>query len=89
MELPPTAARRQMQERFDRLRSLRDEVRLELHLAGMEAKDLWQRLEPALDDAKRLADDVTEPSRLAMEELIEKVEKFRRTIARRENRQHH
>ncbi|MFZ5442914.1 MAG: hypothetical protein ACOZQL_23110 [Myxococcota bacterium] len=31
------------------VRSLRDEVKLKLHLAGMDLKDEWKKLEPQLD----------------------------------------
>lgn len=33
---------------IDRLTTLRDEVRVRLHLAGMEAKDFWRRAEPVV-----------------------------------------
>lgn len=33
------------------VRALRDEVRLKLHLAGMDLKDEWERLEPQLERA--------------------------------------
>lgn len=35
------------------LRQARDEVRLKLHLAGMEARTAWEKLEPAVDDLER------------------------------------
>lgn len=33
------------------LRAVRDEVRLKLHLAGMDLKQEWEKLEPQLDRA--------------------------------------
>lgn len=33
------------------VRALRDEVKLKLHLAGMDLKDEWERLEPQLERA--------------------------------------
>lgn len=36
------------QELRQDLRTLADEVRVRLHLAGMEAKDAWAKLEPKL-----------------------------------------
>lgn len=30
------------------LRQLRDEVRLKLHLAGMDARSAWEKLEPSI-----------------------------------------
>jgi hypothetical protein len=35
------------------VRRLRDEVRLKLHLAGMDARDRWHALEPVLGIALR------------------------------------
>lgn len=37
----------------DNLRRLADQIRLELHLAGMEAKDGWEKLEPRLRELER------------------------------------
>lgn len=31
------------------LQTLRDEIRVKLHLAGMDAKDAWHELEPRLE----------------------------------------
>jgi hypothetical protein len=33
------------------VRALRDEVKLKLHLAGMDLKEEWKKLEPQLDRA--------------------------------------
>lgn len=38
------------------LHRLADEIRVRIHLAGMEAKDAWQRLEPKLRDFERKAE---------------------------------
>jgi hypothetical protein len=41
------------------LQQLRDEIRLKLHLASMEAKDEWSRLEPQVDHALSTIESVT------------------------------
>ncbi len=41
------------------LRTLKDDVRLELHLAGMEAKSRLKRLAPKLAEVERLARQLT------------------------------
>ena len=33
-----------MKESLGRLKTLRDEIRVDIHLAGMEARDKWKRL---------------------------------------------
>ncbi len=37
--------RDQLEEEVDQLRTLRDELNVQLHLAGQEARDQWDRLE--------------------------------------------
>jgi len=46
--------------RRDELVQLKDEIRVKLHLAGMDAKDAWQRLQPRLEHFERTAEEVTE-----------------------------
>ena len=65
---------------LESLQTLRDEIRVKLHLAGMDAKDAWDKLEPKLLDAEKLAEDVSESSRHALRELLEKVKSFRSSL---------
>ncbi|WP_437587129.1 hypothetical protein [Sorangium sp. So ce1000] len=65
---------------LESLQTLRDEIRVRLHLAGMEAKDAWGKLEPKLLDAEKLAEDVSESSRNALREIVEKVKEFRSSL---------
>ena len=69
-----------MKENLGRLKTLRDEIRVDIHLASMDAKDKWKELEPVVRDAEKLADDVTDVSRRAMEELVEKFRHFRESV---------
>lgn len=73
---------------LQRLVTARDQARLELHLAGMEAKDAWARAEPRVDEVLRLASAVSSVSRQAALEILQKVETFRRTLAHRERHPH-
>lgn len=56
------------------VRALRDEVRLKLHLAGMDLKDEWQRLEPQLERALHSAALV---SGEALADLRKRLQEFR------------
>lgn len=38
---------------IDEIRALRDEIRLQVHLAGMEARTAWSRLEPKVHKLER------------------------------------
>jgi hypothetical protein len=60
------------------LRTLRDEVRVQVHLSAMDAKDAWNKLEPTLEAAlQHAAKDVAEGSQAALSELTEAHRKLR------------
>ena len=40
---------------LDNLRRMADEIRVRIHLAGMEAKDAWGKLEPRLHEYEQKA----------------------------------
>ena len=42
------------------LQTLRDEIRLKLHLAGAEGRDAWSKLEPQLDQFEQKLESTTE-----------------------------
>ena len=84
-----TENRRRMKERLEHLRTLRDEIRVDVHLAGMELKQRWQELEPKMRDAERLAEDVSDVARDALDDIVERFRSFRETLrARREQDAH-
>ena len=58
------------------LRTLRDEVRVSAHLASMEAKDKWHQLEAQAEQAEKVAEAVTEASRVALDEAVVKLKEF-------------
>ena len=80
--------RRRLADSIDELRRMRDQLRLELHLARMEAKERWRDLEPRLHHAERFARDVSQVSRRAMGEISGKIRDLRASLdeTRRENR---
>jgi archaellum component FlaC len=43
---------------MDNLRRMADEIRVKIHLAGMDAKDTWAKLEPKLHELERKAERV-------------------------------
>lgn len=69
-----------MKENLGRLKTLRDEIRVDIHLASMDAKDKWKEMEPVMRDAEKLADEVSDVSRRAMEDLVEKFRRFRESV---------
>ena len=80
--------KREMQESLAQLRTLRDEIRVRLHLAGMDAKDAWKKMEPALDEADRLAGEATEASRVAIDKLVKGVKAFGASLSEHETTKH-
>jgi hypothetical protein len=63
------------------LRELREEVRVRIHLGGLDVKDEWRRLEPRLDATlERATRDVTDASRTAITEVTDAVRRLRQAI---------
>jgi chromosome segregation ATPase len=56
--------RTRINEGIGELKAMRDEIRIKLHLAGMDAKDAWAKIEPRIDkleaQARDLRDDMVE-----------------------------
>lgn len=69
---------RQIKDSLQNLSALRDEVRLQLHLAGMDAKQNWEEiLEPQIESANALAEEATAISQKALEDIVARVKAFR------------
>lgn len=69
-----------LQKGLESLQTLRDEIRVKLHLAGMDAKDAWNKLEPKLQEVEKLAEDVSETSRAAVHDLVKRLQEFRASL---------
>ena len=70
----------EMKKGVDLLRTLRDEVKVKLHLAGMDAKDQWAKLEPELAKVERAADQATESSKKLMDETLKRLKSIRDSL---------
>lgn len=79
--------RHELDDTLDELRTLRDEIRLQIHLGGMEAKTRWDRdLEPKLFSMeKRVEREVNEATHVALAELRENFRKFRDALNSKKN----
>ena len=62
---------------LDHLRRMADEIRLKIHLAGMEAKEAWSELEPKLRQLEHRAEaatsDVLDDLRERLSQLLARV----------------
>ncbi len=62
---------------LEKLTTLRDEVKLHLHLASLDAKQEWNdKLEPRINEVSTTAHNATDASRAAVHDLVTKVEGF-------------
>jgi len=71
----------QVQRGLDELRRLRDEIRLEIHLGSMEAKEKWEELEPRIRDVETIAKDISIASRRAVQEVVDSLRRFRESLS--------
>jgi hypothetical protein len=62
------------------LKTLRDEIRVELHLAGMEAKERWKKIEPRFEEAEKFAVAATHASKQALENTVETFKSFKDSL---------
>jgi hypothetical protein len=66
-----------VRKRLDELKTMRDEIRLELHLASMDLRDEWRALERRLPDPGAAADEVKEATSGALDAITEQLRNFR------------
>jgi hypothetical protein len=70
----------ELQKGAELLKTLRDEIKVKLHLGGMEAKDQWTKLEPELWKVERAAQQTTESSKRLLDEAIQKLKSLRDSL---------
>lgn len=70
----------ELQKSLSLLATLRDEVRVSLHLANMDAKDRWAKLEPHLTQVERAARDASEASRTAVLDAVASLKSLRDSL---------
>ena len=62
------------------LRQLRDEIRVELHLAGMEAQDRWKALDLRFSKAEKAGHEVTDSTKHLLQEAVGELKAFKDAI---------
>ena len=67
------------------LYTLRDEVKVKLHLAGMDAKDEWRKLEPQIAKLEagvdQAAEDVSGATQDAVDDIVKRLQKIRASLS--------
>jgi hypothetical protein len=56
-----------------------------LHLGTLELKDQWRKLEPHLGDVEKGAEQLTDASRAAVHEAVDRLEKLRSSLLHHHN----
>ena len=69
-----------LRESMKLLKTLRDEIRVELHLAGMDVKDQWKRLEHHFTEAEQAAQRVSDASKGVVESAVEAFKTFKKEL---------
>ena len=70
----------EMKQGLALMQTMRDEVRLQIHLAGMEAKSEWNQLEPILAEVEQAAATMTELTHQTLHQAIERLKTFRASL---------
>lgn len=71
----------QLQQEIDKavaqLRTLRDEIRVHVHLAARDAQDAWKKLEPGLGELEQKMTQVTEATKSKAQEMLKRFAELR------------
>jgi hypothetical protein len=74
-------AQAELNKRVEELQALRDDLKVRIHLASMEAKDAWNELLPKLEKAEKLAESaVVETAKVALDDVIGSLKQLRDKI---------
>ena len=73
MEPTTDGLRREMALLLEQLKTTRDELRVKMHLGGMEAKDAWRDLQPELDQALEAAKRVSAESVARVSKVLQRM----------------
>lgn len=63
------------------LRRLREEIRIDIHLARMDAKDRWHALEPQFAVAEKAAHDISEATKQTLSTTVEAFQLLKASLA--------
>jgi hypothetical protein len=69
--------KKELRKTADLLKTMRDEIRVKLHLAGQEAKDRWQKLEPEIE---KVGHEIAKTSKSTVDELVTRVKAFKKDL---------
>jgi hypothetical protein len=70
----------QVSKRVAELKTLRDEIRVNLHLATMDLKDEWHQIERKLPDASTAVEQLKDATAEGVDRLIAELRTFRERL---------
>lgn len=74
----------QLRDDLGELKKIRDEIRVKLHLASMDAKTYWKELEPRLEDLEqKIVHDGGDRAVQAASELVDEMRDALRNFRKR------
>ena len=76
-----TELKNEIEKGLSQLQTLRDEIRVKLHLGGMDVKDEWNKIEPYVLDAEKKASEVSEATKTAVQDAVGKLKKLRSSLS--------
>jgi hypothetical protein len=82
MSQTTTELKSEFKKSIDLMCTLGDEIRVKLHLAGMDARDQWNELEPRLAEIERAADKFSAATEVAVRDAIASLTKIRDTLVK-------
>lgn len=69
-----------LRARLDELKTIRDDIRVRIHLAGMDAKDAFHKIEPRIDKLELELQHVAKDAGVAVGKTLHKVAKTLESI---------
>jgi hypothetical protein len=73
----------QIHQRLAKLQTLRDEIRVRIHLAGIDVKDAWGRIEPQIAGAEMMATEASPAARSLLERVLQKTTRVHESLVAR------
>lgn len=61
---------KELEKLTDMIKSQRDEIQVQMHLAGMEAKEEWEKAESKLDEFLSKAAEIKDDTKETTDELL-------------------
>ncbi|MBX7117003.1 MAG: hypothetical protein K1X64_21970 [Myxococcaceae bacterium] len=82
--MKPTTLKSQLQQDItdarEDLRAMRDEIRVQLHLASMDLKDEWEKLQPKLQEAEKVWDVMSDATLETVHDVQKHLQAFKAKI---------